>query len=685
MHRDSNEQQAGSSMHGDHIGSATALFSQAVSYHQNNELEKAVECYRKTIEAAPESAEAYYNIGVIRYGQMLWEASIKEFKKVLELKPDFADAAFNLAAAYKEAGQYQHAAQAYQRVVQLKPNLPDAFFYQGICHLKLGQVQAAIGAFEQASRLDADNPLYWFHLAEANLLNQSHSEAVDCYRRAVDLKPDWDSAHHNLAVALRIQGKMDDAIAHLKLAVGVNPDFTAAHAFLYRLAQHTCDWPLAIWANKQLDRLSPMEQTRGMKCAESPMTSIRRSSDVGVNMQVARSWSLSVAQQAASISPKPSFRSPAHPDRRIRVGYLSNDFKDHAVAHQIRGMLENHDRRKFEIFGYAINSDDGTRYRHLLSRSCDHFREIHGLSDPAAAAMINGDGIQILVDMAGHSRDNRLGIAALRPAPVQVSYLGFLGTTGADFIDYIIADEVVVPKTHEPFYSEKIAYLPHCYQANDDRLPIAQRQYARSDFSLPNEGVIFCCFNQPYKIDEPLFATWMRILKEVDGSVLWLVKRSPTARSNLYRAAELAGVDPKRLVFTGFMPLEHNLARLRLADLVLDTCIYNGGATTSNALWAGVPVLTMLGSHWVSRMSASALSAVGLPQLITRDLDGYARLAIHLGNHRQALMELRSQLKALRIQAPLFDTALFTRHLEQAYTTMFQRHVRSMTPASFKV
>jgi predicted O-linked N-acetylglucosamine transferase (SPINDLY family) len=402
-------------------------------------------------------------------------------------------------------------------------------------------------------------------------------------------------------------------------------------------------------------------------------------------MQVAQSWSRHIARQAASFAPRPTFIHPRQAAQRIRVGYLSNDFKDHAVAHQVRGMLAKHDRRNFEIFGYAINPDDGTCYRQLLSDACDHFKDIHQLPDIESARLIHEDGIHILVDMAGHSRNNRLGIAALRPAPIQVSYLGFLGTTGATFIDYILADDVVIPPDHTTCYSEKVAYLPYCYQANDDQLPIAQRNYKRSEFNLPNKGVVYCSFNQPYKIDKQLFTVWLNVLRQVDGSVLWLVERSPLAQKNLCLAAEKAHVDSTRIIFTGFMPLEDNLARLQLADLVLDTQMYNGGATTSNALWAGVPVLTILGSHWASRMSASALNAVDLPQLIAKDLDDYGCKAVELALNPVKLATINRQLWRQRSSAPLFDTALFTRHMEKAFTHMWHRYLNGLEPASFKV
>lgn len=595
------------------------------------------------------------------------------------------DAVCKGAAALKEAGHYRQAVQMYQKVVSQDPGNPGAFFDLGICLLKLGKFSEAIHALRQSTQLDDPNPLFWFHLAEAHFLNQTMDSAIACYQKAIQLKPEWDSAHYNIAVALRTEERLTEAINHLKQATRLNPDFSQAHAFLFRLAQHTCDWSLTRQMDQRLDELTPTELAQGRKCAESPITNIRRTTDVSLNGKVAQSWSRHVAQQVAAFAPQTSFAHIPSPHQPIRIGYLSNDFKDHAVAHQIRGLLEKHDRRQFEIFGYALNPDDGTPYRQRLSRVCDHFRELHQMSDPAAAQIIHGDHIQILVDLAGHSRNNRMGIAALRPAPIQVSYLGFLGTTGADFIDYVIADAVVVPEGDKRFYAEKVVHLPHCYQANDDQLPIAQHPYQRHELKLPDKGFIYCSFNQPYKIDAALFHTWLKILKQVDGSILWLVERSPLAKANLRRAAEKAQVNPDRLVFAGFLPLERNLARLQLADLVLDTRIYNGGATTANALWAGVPVLTILGNNWVSRMSASALAALDLPELITEDLNTYAQKAVRLAKNRSAMEALRNKLRAQRHTAPLFNTTLFTRHMEKAYTLMLERYEKNLAPESFSV
>jgi len=302
-----------------------------------------------------------------------------------------------------------------------------------------------------------------------------------------------------------------------------------------------------------------------------------------------------------------------------------------------------------------------------------------------AAELIFNDGIDILVDLSGYTMGNRIDMLALRPAPVQIGYLGFPGSSGASFIDYFITDHIVTPSGHEAFFTEKMIYMPHCYQVNDDTMAIADRTYQRKEVGLPADAVVFCCFNLPFKIDRRTFECWLRILQQVPRSVLWLLDHNRAARNNLWIAAQAAGLDPTRLVFSEPVSIELHLARLRLADLALDTFTYNGCATTTDALWAGVPLVTLTGNRLASRMSASALTALELPELVTQTASDYCNLAIELCTNAEKRSSLRQKLAEHRRTAPLFDTRLFTRHLESAYETVIQRFAQGLPPASFDV
>jgi predicted O-linked N-acetylglucosamine transferase (SPINDLY family) len=631
--------------------------------------------------------EKFYHdaAGIIYQRHRAWPQAIAHFKKALDLKPDFTEAAFNLANALKANGNTDKAIFLYQLILDLSPDLPDAHYQQGVCYLITAQPHRASVCFQKAVKLAPENAQYWFRAAEAHMVLDQIEAALTCYRTVIKLQPNWDAAHYNLAVALRMAECIEQAIQHAQHVIRINPNHVKVYPFLFRLAQHACDWPLVETVSKRLDDITGRELEKGRKTTEPPLTHIRRKTDPQSNMKVARSWSRHIAQSISHHAPLPGCMPHTQTSGRIRLGYLSSDFKDHAVAYQIKGLLENHNRNHFKIYGYACNPDDGSPYRQRLAEACDHFLDVHTRTNESIARQIQSDGIQILIDMAGHSKNNRLGIAAMRPAPVQVSYLGFLSSTGADFIDYVLADPIVIADRHAPFYTENIVYLPHCYQANDDTLPVVDQSENRIQWNLPEKAFVYCSFNQPYKIDADLFQTWMNILNRVEKSVLWLVERSGPARENLCRSAQKAGVDPKRLVFTGFVPLEQNLARLGLADLVLDTRIYNGGATTANALWAGVPILTILGENWVSRMSASALHAVGLPGMIAGNLDAYEKMAVDLALVPEKLETMRAHLQTHRLALPLFQTSLFTQHVEKAFTHMWQRYCTGLPPASFQV
>ncbi len=664
---------------------AEQWFHRAVELQADNQADVAIECYRAALRLSPTMWEAHYNIGIVFFSLRHWQQSIFEFEKALDLNPGFAHAALNLATAFQESGQFDKAIHMYRVTLEKDSGLAQAHYLKGRCHLSMGSPVPAARSIRHAVALEPRNAQYWFHLAEAFLSFNDIASALAAYQKVITLRPGWDAAHYNYAVALRLAERLADAIDHAKQALRINPDYVKAYPLLFRLAQHTCNWRLSESVSKRLDGITRAELDLGKKTTEPPMTSLRRHSNARVNMEIARSWSRHYSLVAEQMPVDYAVMHRPAVSGRIRVGYLSSDFRDHAVAFQIKGLLEKHDRHLFEIFGYACNPDDGTAYRRRLADACDHFHDVHACPNPSIAKQIRDDGIDILVDMAGHSRGNRLGIAAMRPAPVQINYLGFLGTTGAEFIDYVIADFIVVPKDHAENYTEKIIYLPYCYQANDDQMPIARQNQSRAQWHLPDPAFIFCSFNQPYKICADLFGAWMNILKRVDHSVLWLVERSSLARVNLCRAAERAQVDPKRLLFTGFVPLHENLSRLQLADLALDTLIYNGGATTANALWAGVPVLSVLGNHWVSRMSASALNAVGLPELIAEDLQQYEDTAVALALNPGKLDAIRHRLRKNRKDAPLFNTTLFTRHVEKAYAQVWHRHTAGLPPASLQM
>jgi len=404
-----------------------------------------------------------------------------------------------------------------------------------------------------------------------------------------------------------------------------------------------------------------------------------------LQLAVARSQAERIKSGMAEIKRSQSFIYVNESIDKLKIGYVSADFCNHPTAHLMRSVFRLHDRQRFEIHGYALSKDDNSVYYRQIKADCDHFVDLTEFNNAQAARRIHQDGIHLLVDLMAYTKDARTEIFALQPAPIQVNYLGFPGTMGADFIHYIVADPVVLPLENAQFFSEQPVYLPDCYQVNDHWQEIAETGISRSDQGLPERGFVFCCFNQAYKLDPVMFAVWMRILKQVPESILWLYATNDEVKDNLHREAEMHGVAGERLLFAQRLPKDRHLERHRLADLFLDTRIYNAHTTASDALWGGLPVLTCKGQTFAGRVGASLLQAVGLPELITETLEEYERKAVHLATHPEELAGLRSRLAANRLQAPLFDTERFVRHLEQAYRMMWERYEKGQAPQAIWV
>lgn len=503
--------------------------------------------------------------------------------------------------------------------------------------------------------------------------------------RAVEIDPRHAGARINLANALHLDGQIDAAVAHYLEALRLAPDAPETRVNVVKPLMDACQWtevesivaelielyasaPEAHWA----ERVSPFVS----QLLPLPPDFRRR-----LAVYHARELSLRWAPQRARVA---QARAPRD-HQRIRVGYLSGDFRNHALAHLTAGMFAHHDRRRFRITAYSFGSDDGSEQRRRIVSGVDRFVDIAGESYAASAARIAGDGIDILVDLAGYSGASRSEILAMRPAPVQVSWLGFPGTMGADFIDYFVADKVALPERLAGQFTEAIAWLPDCYQVNDAEQAIAADITTREQAGLPASGFVFCCFNQAYKIDRGIFGSWMRMLQAVPGSVLWLMTSSGLAQGNLRRAAAAAGIDPQRLVFAQGLPKEAHLARQRLAGLFLDTAVVTAGTTASDALWAGVPVLTCPGETLGARVAASVVSAIGLPDLAACNRAEYERMGVELARNPGMLGDIRERLAANRVGAPLFDTPRFVSGFERALESMQAAALAGRPPEAFSV
>jgi len=454
-------------------------------------------------------------------------------------------------------------------------------------------------------------------------------------------------------------------------ALALKPDLISAEGARFRAKMHLCDW-----SNFKTECEHLTSSVLAKKTNTDPFTFLAISSSPEDQLQCANLW---VAEKFAP-SQKPVWLGERYSHERIRVAYMSADFHQHATSCLMAGMFESHDKSRFDMTAISIGPDDNSEMRYRLTRCFERFVEARTLSDEEIVSRIRGLEIDILIDLKGFTQDARTNVFARRPAPIQVNYIGYPGTMGASYIDYIIADRTVIPDECRKCYSEKIVVMPNTYQVNDSRRIISDKAVNRANLGLPSRGFVFCCFNNNYKIAPDLFDRWMRILARVEGSVLWLLQDNVFAAGNLKKEALRRGVDGERLIFAGRIPLPEHLARHKLADLCLDTVPCNAHTTASDALWAGVPVLTYAGETFAGRVAASLSRAVGLPELVTTTLDDYQQMAVELATSHERLKIIKTELAKNRLRAPLFDTALYTKHIEAAYAAMYERYQAGLPP-----
>jgi predicted O-linked N-acetylglucosamine transferase (SPINDLY family) len=541
---------------------------------------------------------------------------------------------------------------------------------------KLGRLEEAVERLSDALRLKADIPEALNCLGMIFYRQGKLDESIETYKRALHIKPEFPEALNNLGKALQDSGQLDAAIERYSESVRLLPGFAVGWSQLSVAKKYACDWVDSSACERRV-----LEDLRaGNPSVISPFAVLILDSSPQDQLTVGRKWAKYVGTSCAAPLP------PAAPktEQRIRIGYLSADFRRHATAFLATGMFESHDRSKFETIAYSIGADDGSEDRQRLEKAFCRFVDIRAVSYEAAARKIRDDGIDILVDLKGYTDGARSEILAFKPAPIQVNYLGYPGTTGATFIDYIIIDPFLVPPAMARYFSEKLVHIPVSYQPNMRRM-ISEHYSTRAEYGLPDSAFVFCCFNNVYKITPAIFDIWMRLLHAVPASVLWLLDCNSLARANLSRQASARGVNPGRLIFSPKQQLATHLARHRHADLFLDTLPVGGHTTTSDALWAGLPLVCCVGETFASRVSGSLLTALDLPELITRSLEEYEALALHLAQHPDELAGVRRRLWNARLASPLFKPEPITRHLESAFARMWQIHCLGEAPRSFDV
>jgi len=597
-------------------------------------------------------------------------------KQALSLEPNNPHTLRLLGVVAAQRADYAKAVELFSAAIQVAPEIAVAYSNLGNVYARLRQFDQALGAFEQAASLDPQDAETWSNAGIVFFELKRFEEAIEFYDKALAIEPNYAEALCNKGNALNELKRYEEALACYEKALSINP---------------TIDWAPGVWMHLKLkvsswENLESNLQVLLAKIAAgekvcNPFPLLAMTDDPMFHRQASAIFAhyQYPANPALGVIPKYS------KGEKIRIGYFSADFHNHATGYLLAELIELQDKNQFELIGISFGSSQSDEMRARLEKSFDQFIDASAMSDMEIAQLSRKLKIDIAVDLKGFTQNCRTGIFAYRAAPIQVSYLGYPGTMNADYIDYLIADKTLIPQELQQAYSEKIAYLPNSYQANDRKRVISDRVFTKAELGLPEQGFIFCSFNNNFKILPATFEGWMRILKAVEGSVLWLYEDNPAAANHLRQEAEKHGVNPSRLVFAKGMPLAEHLARHQLADLFLDAFPCNAHTTASDALWAGLPVLTLMGNSFASRVAASLLNAIGLPELITTTMPAYETLAIELASNPEKLLSLKQKLMSNRLTTPLFDTPQFTKDLERAYVQMYERYQADLSPENIVV
>jgi predicted O-linked N-acetylglucosamine transferase (SPINDLY family) len=644
----------------------------------NNEFDKAIGWCNAAIALSPELPEAWYNLGLAYKGLGQKDRAVDALLRAGKLTTGSADAQNSIGYQLLELGDLVSAEGHLRQSLKLNPRYAFAISNLGMLLERLQKLQAAEDAFRKALKLQPDLVPLYINLGGILNAQGKFQEAIPACRKAVEFLPTSAKAWNNLGSALSGAKQYEAAIECYERCLKLEPEmpFVPGHLALDQL--NLCSWQTYEAINVAL--ISGL--SAGHKVA-APFQVLALTADPSLQMR------------AAEIYVSDNFSGPRmehhlslkRDDQRIRVAYYSADFHNHPVALLLMGILKAHDKRRFEIIGVDLGSarkhDD---VHHQVKQHCDVFIETGGLSDDEILRISREQQIDIAIDLNGHTGDSHTGVFAAGVAPIQVNYLGYTGTMGADFMDYIVADEVTIPQSLQHHYREKVVRLPECYFPPNQHDPIADKIFRRKECGLPEQGIVFGCFNNSYKLTPDVFGSWMRILKQTDGSVLWLSGMQATARENLRREAEKHGLDPLRLVFAERVPSRsEHLARHRLMDLFLDTLPYNAHTTASDALSVGVPVLTCPGEAFASRVAASMAGSLGLNELIANSLAEYETTAIALAKDTMALAKIKNRLTNNLPTSSLMDISRYTKYLESAYGAMYERLQSGLSPAHFAV
>jgi predicted O-linked N-acetylglucosamine transferase (SPINDLY family) len=634
-----------------------ALHMLGIIFSQEGDLEKAKEILISAQEINANDPRILYNLGFIHYELKIYEKAIFYYLKSLDLDIKSRAVYSNLGSAYKKLGNIKDSILAYEKAIIIDPQREDDYSNLASIYIDLREYKKAILLCRKSLSINSKFSKGHFNLAKALEGDGNALEAAISYQKAVEIEDSYSEAHLGIGHLLENKGDLVSSINSYEKALQQNDALPWLKGSLFHALMKTCNWKAY---SDYISQLRKDIKSRNRFYINFILAGLTDSAELQHIASQTCSKEFPPNDSLGPIKKQPT-------KSKIRLGYYSADFYNHATCMLMAELFEKHDKSKFELFAFSFGPDFKDPMRERVEAAFDQFIDVSTMSDKEIAEFSRMLGIDIAIDLKGSTKDHRFGIFSYRAAPVQVSYLGYPGTMGAEYIDYLIADKTLIPEESQKFYTEKIAYMPHSYQVNDRSRVISDRVFTKKEVGLPEHGFVFACFNNNYKITPDVFDVWVRILQSVEGSVLWLFEENKTAAINLRKEAQKRGLAPDRLVFAPKMETSEHLARHKLADLFIDTLPYNAHTTASDALWAGLPVLTCMGESFASRVAASLLNAIEMPELITSSLQEYEELAIALGKDPQRIQALKQKLENNKLTTPLFDSSLFTKDIENLY------------------
>ena len=652
-----------------------AQFNIALGLERKGDIDGAFENYQLAIKMEPNHALAHNNLGGLFEKKGASDDALSSYTIAVEANPKLPEAHYNLGYMLGARGDIEGGIRSYRNAIDLKPEYADAHNNLGNLLWQNGEVNAAMMSCQRAINIDKNHKEAHNNLGNALVEKYRLDDAIFHFNRAIEIEPNFASAHGNLASVLFDKKEFIDAISHYQKAHLIAPTFEEAHAQRVHLQSLICDWESLRKERQLIPSLGTGENE------VSPFSMLTLEDYPERHKSRAEVYT---ARKFNHVALEPNARPTAKP-AQLRIGYFSADFYDHPVSQLIVGVLEQHDRTQFTVYAYAYGPEKNDDVRQRLIKATDTFRDVSDKNYQEIALLARQDNIDIAIDLTGYTKNCRTAIFAYRAAPIQINYLGYPGTMGAHFMDYIIADKILIPDELKKHYTEKIIQLPYSYMPTDNTRKISNKVITRSDMGLPENGFVFCGFNNSYKISPSEFDIWMRLLLKIPDSVLWLRHSNKWSEDNLRNEAEKRTIDQSRLIFAERIPMDEHLARHQLADLFLDTFTFNAHSTTVDALWAGLPVITKPGQGFAARVAASLLNAINMPELVTHTEQEYETLALELASNPEKLKQIKHKLKINRLTTPLFDTLQYTRYLENGYQKAYQQFFNNQKPDNLYV